>query len=872
MPLDPLTAMARDHFMRQARENGLDETVALFSSQYQGMDLEPFIAEWQRDRDRIVDGWPLVLAAGKPEWYPGPLPNDRHWPALKQVFIEEGWDDDRLRSVDDSSNKVVAHTPQPHAPHFASRGLVVGYVQSGKTTNFMAVAAKMVDVDYKFILVLSGIHNGLRRQTQERLEQQLTQGNKSTAWVKLTDLDRDFHKPTQSHMSLFGSSNQVVLAVVKKNADVLRRLVKWLDMQQGRQALGNAPVLIIDDEADQASVATSSINPLITKLLGLMPRHTYIGYTATPFANVFIDPSNEQDLYPRDFILNLPRPDAYFGPEQVFGKDSFADDDEATDGHDMVRRIPDGDVALLRPGYRDSAEDFLPTITGDVREALRWFWMATAARRVRGQGDKHSTMLIHTSVKTAVHASFEDPLSDEIRRHRKQLRNKHPQLLHELRNQWESETQRVDAREWGRSQNSFDEILTELEGVLDDCEVFIDNSLSESRIDYSGDPVVAIAVGGNTLSRGLTLEGLVVSLFVRGARQYDTLLQMGRWFGYRTGYEDLPRIWTTKELELAFRHLSQVEMEMRQDIERYQHENKTPMEVAVRIRTHPLLQITQKMGAAGPAEISYAGSRLQTRYFNRLDTAALLGNLEAASRLVSAAANQSPERQIGQSRHVVYEGVDAKDIKQFFSDYRFHEKHPELDTKMLTPYINQEIVNGALAQWNVVVIQGSVIDTVSLGPLQVHPSIRARIGRLRGNTETETAMLEAEAHSAETADIKTLMSKRDIGYDLVQSADELSSRITESELVRMRREHPTAADRGLVVLYVIDKGSSPQPAHRDSRIPLDAVEHVVGCGIVFPGTKESKRSVNRTHMSVDLSTIEEVDRSEFSTDHGASDV
>lgn len=740
MTLDPMMAMARDLFMQQAREYGLEETITSFKSKYAGTDLTPFIDEWNRGRDKIVEGWPLILAAGLPEWYAGPIETDRHWPALKQVFVDGGWDQERIDSVDASSSKVVAHTPEPHTAHFASRGLVVGYVQSGKTTNFTAVAAKLADVKYKFIIVLSGIHNGLRRQTQERLEQQLTQGNKSTEWSKLTDLDRDFHTPSQSHMSLFGSPNQVVLAVVKKNADVLRRLVKWLDTQQGRQSLRNAPVLIIDDEADQASVATSSINPLITKMLGLMPRHTYIGYTATPFANVFIDPSDEQDLYPRDFILNLPRPEGYFGPEQVFGKDSFADDDQTTDGHDMVRRIPDGDVTFLRPGYRDAAEDFVPKITDEVREALRWFWMATAARRARGQRDKHSTMLIHTSVKTAVHASFEDPLKDEIRKHRKMIQSRNSNLLRELQKQWEAETSRVDAGEWGRSQNSFHEILAELEGVLEDCEVFIDNSQSESRIDYSGDPVVAVAVGGNTLSRGLTLEGLVVSLFVRGARQYDTLLQMGRWFGYRTGYEDLPRIWTTEELELAFRHLSQVEMEMRQDIERYQHENKTPMEAAVRIRTHPLLQITQKMGAAAPAEISYAGSRLQTRYYDRLDSDTLRTNLQAASRLVSAAANRSMDRRIGSSEHVVYEGVDAKDIKQFVSEYRFHDKHPELDPKMLTSYIDKQIVDGSLELWNVVVIQGSVTEAVPLGPLAVRPSIRARIGRIRGNTPAETAM------------------------------------------------------------------------------------------------------------------------------------
>lgn len=869
MQVDP--SMAMDFFMREARERGLEDTVKQFKSLYIGFDPGPFVEEWNKARDEIVDGWPLILAAGKPEWYPGPLSTDRHWSALRQVFIDEGWDAERLESVDASSSKVVAHTPQPGSSSFRSRGLVVGYVQSGKTTNFTAVAAKMVDVDYKFILVLSGIHNGLRRQTQERLEQQLTQGNKSTHWMKLTDLERDFHKPTQSHSALFGNKNQVVLAAVKKNAAVLRRLLRWLDTQTGKQALRNAPVLVIDDEADQASVATSSINPLITRILDLMPKHTYIGYTATPFANVFIDPSDDQNLYPRDFILNLPKPDGYFGPEEVFGKDSFADDDTATDGHDMVRRIPDGDVQLLRPGYKDSAEDFEPTITKDVEAALRWFWMATAARRARGQTDKHSTMLIHTSVKTAVHASYEDPLKREVKAHAKLLRKGDPGLLREMKDQWESECARVDAADWGRTQNTFSEILEFLPAVLDDCQVFIDNSQSESRIDYSGDPVVAVAVGGNTLSRGLTLEGLVVSLFVRGARQYDTLLQMGRWFGFRTGYEDLPRIWITEELELAFRHLSQVEMEMRQDIDRYQHEDKTPTEVAVRIRTHPLLQITQKMGAAAPAEISYAGSRLQTRYFHRLDSSLLLDNLEAGGRLVAAASNHAKLRHIGKAGHAVFEGVPAADVKRFLSDYAFHPKHAELDGKMLNAYIDEEIVGGSLDLWNIVLIQGpSSNHTVDLGPVPVHTSTRSRVAWTTGNDEKERTRILQDAAEAETADIKTLMSRRDIGYDLVEDAEALNGR-TELQLVDMRREHPTARDRGLLVLYVIDKVSEPTEARRKSRVSLNATRDILGVGLVFPGTRRGRRKVQRTHMAVDLTNVESVNEAEYRDDQDEDD-
>ncbi len=849
-------------FAEHARKHGFEVAAERFGSL---PDAASFAQRWSADRRRIEEGGPIVVAAARDDgWYSGPTSTDLFWPPLKKLFAAQHWDDKRIGSVDQASDKVVAHTPRPKSRSFAARGLVVGYVQSGKTTNFTAVAAKMADVDYRFVLVLSGIHNGLRRQTQERLEEQLHALNPQR-WAVLTTADQDFRPPGNiTPASLFRADGQVALAVVKKNATVLRRLATWLDNPLGRDALQNVPVLVIDDEADQASVATGSINPLILRILSLMPRHTYIGYTATPFANVFINPSDE-DLYPRTFILNLPQPDGYFGPETVFGRDEVEGDETgaAPDGYDMIRRIPDEDVPLLRPGGREDADDFVPTLTDDIRDAVLWFLLATAARRARGD-EKHSTMLVHTSVKTAVHDSFDRPLRSLLHRVREGVTQEETTLLSELRGLWESESARVPAADWGRRQNTFDEVLAHLPAALDQCTVILDNSRSDVRLDYSGEePVVAIVVGGNTLSRGLTLEGLVVSVFVRGASTYDTLLQMGRWFGYRTGYEDLPRIWTTEELELAFRHLAQVEVEMRRDIDRYQSQNLTPLDLAVRIRTHPSLQITAKMGAAAPTEVSYAGSRLQVRYYKRLDREWLQANRAAAERLVTASLQHGQHTQVTPAEHHVIRNVPVAHIKSFLQAYRMHPEQADLDPATVIRWIDRQLssAESTLQSWNVVLVQGSAEVAESLGPLPVRPVIRARVGRALAGDVVEAERLR----TAETADIKTLMSRRDIGLDLDLPADQLG-KLTEKELVSRRETHPEASTRGLLVLYVIDAKSSPASVRKDTRVAMDALEPLVGFGIAFPGTRIGTRGVTPTHVAVDLSDVEPVDDSLFTED------
>lgn len=794
----------------------------------------------------------LIITAGRDDWYSGPTLHDLCWPALEQLFKHDEWPEPRIREVDEASSTVVGHTPRPSRPGWDAKGLVVGYVQSGKTTNFISVISKLADVDYRMVIVLSGIHNGLRRQTQERMDQTLRDLN-ADKWFPLTDSKRDFFVPTQ-WPSVVLSSNKVAVAVVKKNQAVLVKLIEWLTKPGAARALKAAPVLVIDDEADQASVATKTINPLIRRILGLMPKCTYIGYTATPFANVFIDPT-ESDLYPKSFILNLPRPKNYFGPEKIFGRDGVeneeSDVDGPADGYDMVRIVPEEDVTLLRPASKEPADDFIPKMTNELKDAVHWFWIATAVRRARQNNihstmdNVHSTMLIHTSVKTVVHESFRAPLEAMRRKAAEGLESNDTAAIARWRELWDREIFKVPATDFGLTGYSFEEVAPLLIDVVRDTTIVLDNYRSDDRLDYSEDPITAIAVGGNTLSRGLTLEGLVVSFFVRAATAYDTLLQMGRWFGYRNGYEDLPRIWMTRSLETAFRHLATVEHEMRDDIDRYQRENLTPSEVAVRIKTHPSLRITAKMGAAQPAYISYAGRRLQTRYFLTGDRAWLQTNFEAAVHLIEQVRSRGDWKNVGaegSAPKYLFHNVPVGLVKDFLGRYQVHPDSPDLDPALMIRYIDKQLAADppSLAVWSVVVVSGDGPE-IDLGGISLKSVSRSRL-----NDESD-----------DRADIKTLMSKEDRALDLLAPSESARS-ASEDELMRRRNTDPVYRNRGLLVLYPIDPESPPDKEYTAApppRVPLMAQGNVVGFGIVFPGDVKTK-SVQASYVAVDLTDIE----------------
>ncbi|KUN59757.1 endonuclease [Streptomyces canus] len=802
--------------------------------------------EQQTIRIKELEEPHAVILGNRDTWYTGPHAKDKCWPAVADQLRKDGWPEDpAIRSLDDSSTRVVSLLNHPKEKRFSTRGLVVGYVQSGKTTNFTSVMAKAADRGYKLFIVLAGIHNGLRRQTQARLVQQLVEPNPSL-WSQLTGLEKDF-TPQENPASYFGKSNKThVLCVVKKNATVLRKLAKWLE--KASTYLEDCPALIIDDEADQATVATKSINPLILNIMSHLPRSAYVGYTASPFANLLIDPSAE-DLYPKDFVVNLPQPAGHFGTEVLFGRYALdgEDPEQVDDGYDMIRSVPEDDVPAVRPGTRADVEGFEPVITDTLRRSVEYFWLVTAARRVRGTGNPHNTMLIHTSVNTAVHNSFRRPLEFLRKRAAQSLGSS--DYLSGLRALWDMETERVPAEDFDETKVPFEELVPQLPGVLDSCRVIMDNSSSEDRLDYENGPVVAIAVGGNTLSRGLTLEGLSVSYFVRSVSAYDTLLQMGRWFGFRNGYADLPRTWMTDELAEWFRHLATVETEMRRDIDIYMTEDEDPLTFAVRLRTHPALRVTAaaKMRDAVVAASSYGGKRVQTRYFHT-DEEWLRGNIDAARTLIAAAVSNTHrvEARAADGRYV-FRDVPHDFVLDFLSNYQFHKKSPENDAKLISNYIRKRVTSaGSLGRWNVAIVgnaAGRGQDFTFAPHVTVGLNNRARL--LLSNPDPDFA------------DIKTLMSRRDAAVDLAGDIGKLTEKGIKEE---RRKQLP---DAGLLVLYPIDKVSEPDPSKK-LRAALDAEEHVIGVGLVFPEPRNGDSTVE-SYISADLSNVNiEIEEEDYS--------
>lgn len=613
--------------LRTARgllENGhpLDQ---ILNSIFIPSDLRDFVrSELQRDQNfQLAPARTLVADPNRPDWLRGLDRSTWHyWPALRQFLLgpNKGWEPSALRSLDDSSDRIVRQLAPPATEQFDIRGLVLGFVQSGKTANYTAVIAKAADAGYRLVIVLSGIDNGLRRQTNIRLKRELVgyPDNRPTAvrmppmgrqWHEFTleDLNGDFRPGFANHAALQGS--QPVLLVVKKNGPVLRRLLRWID-EAPPEVRRTLPFLLIDDEADLASVDTRGtyqlegedppdqnyeppavINGLIRDLIGRFERRAYVAYTATPFANILIphdtfDPRVGNDLYPKDFIVDLPKPSGYYGAEEFFGRMDGAQSD-GTDGLDVIRNVADTDIATLQAGQ----------LPASLVTALHDFVLAGAARAQRGEADAPATMLIHTSQLIVVQALLCGLVTGQFSELRDEWRYQRGNgILGRLRERWESEFCPMTRSLHPDRDVGFEAIEPHIGTFFEAVQVREINSSTGEVLDYEREPSLkAIAVGGNRLSRGLTLEGLLVSFYIRRSVSYDTLMQMGRWFGFRAGYEDLTRIYTTAELAGWFNELAFVEHRLREDIQVYESQGLRPYEVGMRIWQHPTMQVTSPL-------------------------------------------------------------------------------------------------------------------------------------------------------------------------------------------------------------------------------------------------------------------------------------
>lgn len=549
------------------------------------------------------------------------------------------------------TDKILDHLEDPKKEGgWERRGLIVGYVQSGKTANYTALIAKAADAGYKVIVVLGGMLNSLRNQTQARIDSDFSGfctrrrecigvarfGAKRRP-VNLTTVTEDFKKGFASQAALeLKSLAEPVVLVIKKNVTTLRNLREWLTVNNPH-GLMSAPLLLIDDEADNASINTNKedqdptkINLGIRELLHLFPRSSFVGYTATPFANIFIDPDTKdemlngkeyRDLFPKDFIYSLDAPSNYFGAKEVFNDDAA-----------YVRDIDDNEDLLPLKHKKGFEPIQLPD---SAKRAIDCFLLTKTIRLLRGQTGKHHSMMINASRFTGVQERIKSLVVLFVKDRQDAIRN-YCRLseVEALQNHVLCEIKTVFDSEYANAGFDWGSIQPRLNEAVGCISVISVNTISVDSLDYSstnwpGGRSV-IAVGGVALSRGLTLEGLSVSYALRNSVTYDTILQMGRWFGYRDGYKDLCRVFLQPKMASFYAHISEAVEELRGEFREMDRLNLTPVEFGLKVREHPAaLEVTScnKMRSSETIvrEIALAGRFAETsRILNT--TEALLAN------------------------------------------------------------------------------------------------------------------------------------------------------------------------------------------------------------------------------------------------------
>jgi hypothetical protein len=774
--------------------------------------------------------------ADQADWLAG-LDRSRwhYWTALRQYLLTvKGWSAAAVRRLDDSSDAPLRQLAAPETPNFDVRGLVLGYVQSGKTANYTALIAKAADAGYRLVIVLAGIDNGLRRQTQLRLDAELVgrqDGRRpgvplppvGLQWIQFTtdDLSGDFRAGNANHGALQGS--QPVLLVVKKNGAVLRRLLDWLRAapNEVRQRL---PVLVVDDEADQASIDTSGsyqtedefnaeeyepptrINERIRQLLALFSRTAYVAYTATPYANILIPHDNAapdlgSDLYPSDFIIELPKPQGYFGAEEFFGRPETGEV-PGVDGIDVVRHVAPEDIEALNraecpPSLASAIDDFV---------------LAGAARGQRGDGDKPATMLVHTSPRIEQHGevmALVESRFDELKeewRYQRQLG-----VRDRLQRRWDAQFRPVTRASHLDRDVAFDVLEPFIGPFLEQVACREVNSATGAVLDYEQEPrLKAIAVGGNRLSRGLTLEGLLVSYFVRSTNMYDTLMQMGRWFGYRSGYEDLMRLWTTPDLHQNFGDLAFVEHRLRLDLDVYQSQGLRPVEVGMRIWQHPTLQVTSRLKRRFAAETrisqSYSFSLEQTFKFP-LDRPEDLASEAEVNRLLVIDKLASMGQPTWESKGPVWRDVPVGRVLELVRGFRVDPLVSPMVPALLADYIERQSVEGELVNWTVAVRGRDEGDRV-LGTVdwQVPGGVINGLSRTRMGATCSLGVITTPGDEA------IGLTPEQMGHMQQLMAQ------GRSENVAARSARP--ASSGLLLLYPISKSSGHERQVTGNRRPL----------------------------------------------------
>jgi hypothetical protein len=690
-----------------------------------------------------------------------------------------------------------------------------------------------------------------------------------------------------------------LLFVIKKNCSVLRNLVEWIEWasnaidEKGRKYVSNVPLLLIDDEADHGSINTKEIildengnpdpelnptviNGYIRQVLHSFDQSAYVGYTATPFANIFIHEMAKtkkqgEDLFPRSFITVLPAPSNYYGPLQVFGI-SGDENFEKVDGLPIIRTLKDHAMTIkpnetrgwMPPKHKGSHK---PVYSGEskipysLHNAILSFILSCAARLARGQKEKHNSMLVHVTKFIDVQMHVYDQVVSELVTIQNKLRrgegNISDTLINEFEVLWHEDfeitTKYINLAEC--KELSWQEVRPFLYEVAPIIKVMRISGKSTDILDYIEYKNVGlnvIAIGGDKLSRGLTLEGLTVSYFLRASKMYDTLMQMGRWFGYRPGYIDLCRLYTSPDIMDWFKHITMANEELRKEFDFMCVLKQSPRNFGLKVRSHPSLLVTSKlkMRTGTPIELSYSGDISETISFYRNEDR-ISSNFKATVNLINRieesgiSAEYSPERERPNGSKKTWRGsycwtgVPADYIERFLYEYKTHPDAHRVNCALLSEYIEKQIPQGNLVEWTVLVTGGEGTDSeafpfgnIKLVKRSWHPPVNENeivsgdkysIRRLVSNVD-ETIDIDSEPY--EKALLTTIES-----WTLDPGRSKRKTPPDEPSGVSIRNVRNSS--RGLLILYPLD----PDQKSVKSKEGLP----IVGFAVSFPHIKNDKK-------------------------------
>ena len=659
-------------------------------------------------------------------WWTGELKqkiDTFYWDRYKK-YIKTSLPDDVVKTIDTDTDIVMNNIENPEIDSFNRYGMVVGHVQSGKTANYAALVCKAADAGYKFIVVISGDKTNLRNQTQDRMNESFVGqekgkqvgcgiGNavKSKLPISLTTVEADFNIRDANKNSQglnFENIKVPILVVIKKNSSILTNVIRWLENQY-KNKIANHGILVIDDESDYASInykeenEPATINKKIRKILSLFHKSNYVAYTATPYANIFIDHEAThseygRDLFPKDFIYSLDAPSNYFGARKIFldtnRKHLVAIDDYLDD-------IP-----------RKHKKDFpLLSIPESLYEAMRVFLLNIAIRNLRGQVKEHNSMLIHATLFTLVHQRFARHAEEYIESIRKDIKaySKLPnsiqfsQIINDIKNTF-------DKRNDIENKPSWIQVIDALNEIIDTIVVREVHQKTSVPLEYRKDRVTnAIVVGGTSVSRGYTLEGLSVSYFLRNTVFYDTLMQMGRWFGYRTNYEDLCKVYMSETMIDNFARIIEATEDLIEDFKLMSEAKKTPNDFGLAVQQHPdsVLQVTARNKQKNIQEFIFNmnldGQAKETSWLS-FDKDKKSMNLQAMQDIITILNKNSNIHNIG--NNILWKGVDKKIVLKFLNSFKVYQTDAlGISARMPISFVKKYVETREL-KWDVALYSG----------------------------------------------------------------------------------------------------------------------------------------------------------------------